>query len=149
MTQYNKYRKKIVSMLLWSWGGTLYFILEVIWKTFNNRTDQISWTMLILAIILSICLERCGAELPWNIPLSLQAMICTAVITSTEFLSGYILNVILKLDIWDYSNMPFNILGQICPQFMFLWYILSLIFIPVFDWIRYIIEGGDKPRYKL
>ena len=136
-------------MLLWTWGGTVYFILEVIWKTINGRSDQISWTMLILAIILSICLERCGAELPWSMSLPLQSLICTIVITIAEFITGYILNVRLGLNIWDYSELPFNLYGQICVQFIIIWYILCFIFIPVFDWLRYFVEGGNRPYYTL
>ena len=43
-----------------------------------------------------------------------QMLICSIIITAVEFTSGLILNVWLGLGIWDYSNMPFNILGQIC-----------------------------------
>lgn len=52
------------------------------------------------------------------------------VITAVEFIFGFIFNIILKMKVWDYSNIPFNIKGQICPVFTFIWIILSMIFIP-------------------
>ncbi|MBR2166928.1 MAG: hypothetical protein IJ920_01115 [Paludibacteraceae bacterium] len=32
-------------------------------------------------------------------------------ITAVELISGFVLNIMLKLNIWDYSNMPLNFLG--------------------------------------
>lgn len=40
-----------------------------------------------------------------------------------------------------------NILGQICPQFTLLWLVLSVVGIVILDWMRYAVEGGEKPRY--
>lgn len=85
--------RRVLSMLLWTWGGTIYFLLEVLYKTVSGHPERISWTMLLLAILLSVPLERFGAELPWEMPLVLQAAICTVAITVTELLAGLILNV--------------------------------------------------------
>lgn len=141
--------KRVLSMLLWTWGGSVYFLLEVAYKTIRGEPERISWTMLVLALILCIPIERAGAELPWECPLPLQALVCAALVTATELVAGLILNVWLGLDIWDYSELWGNLLGQICPQFAAIWWVLCLIFIPVFDWMRYAVEGGEQPHYKL
>lgn len=47
-----------------------------------------------------------------------------------------------------YSNLPGNVLGQICPQFFLIWWGLCLVFIPVFDWMWWAVCGGEKPHYK-
>lgn len=143
-----RWSDRVLSMLLWTWGGTVYFLLEVAYKTATGHPERISWTMLVLAVVLTVPLERCGAELPWGCPLWLQALACTALITATEFAAGCILNLWLDLGIWDYSNLPLNLLGQICPQYAGVWFLLCLIFIPVFDWLRYAVVGGDKPTYR-
>ena len=135
-------------MLLWTWGGTVYFLLEVAYKTATGHPERISWTMLALAVLLTMPVERCGAELPWECPLWLQALACAALVTVTEFVAGLVLNLWLGLGVWDYSDMPFNLLGQICPQYAIVWWGLCLIFIPVFDWLRYAVAGGDKPTYR-
>lgn len=141
--------RRVLSMLLWSWGGTIYFLLEVVFKTLRGKPEQISWTMLVLAILLTIPVERCGEQLPWNVPLWLQALACAVLVTAVELAAGLILNIWLRLDIWDYSHLPFNLWGQICPQFAAVWWFLCMVFIPAFDWLRWAVEGGQRPRYRL
>ena len=53
-------------------------------------------------------------------------MIGSAVITGVELIVGCIVNLILKLEVWDYSNMPLNLLGQICPLYSLLWGFLTI-----------------------
>ena len=144
-----RYSKPVLSMLLWFFGGALYFVLEVAYKTATGHPERISWTMLVVAIVLCIPVERCGAELPWECPLWLQAAACAALVTAVELVAGLLLNVWLGLGIWDYSDLPFNFMGQICPQFSLVWWALCLAFIPVFDWLRYAVEGGERPKYCL
>ena len=77
-----------------------------------------------------------------------QAGLCAALVTVTEFAAGLILNIWLGLGIWDYSGLRWNLLGQICPQFAALWFALCFVFIPIFDWLRYAVEGGQRPYYR-
>ena len=137
----------VLSMLLWTWGGTVYFLLEVAYKTATGSPERISWTMLVLAIVLCIPVERAGYQLPWACPLWLQAMACAALVTLVEFIAGCVLNLWIGLDIWDYSDIPFNLLGQICLPFSLAWWVLCFAFIPVFDWLRWAVIGGEKPKY--
>lgn len=46
-------------------------------------------------------------------------------ITIMEFATGEILNVWLRLGVWDYSEMPMNYRGQVCLPFSILWVFLS------------------------
>lgn len=141
--------RRVLSMLLWTWGGAVYFLMEVAWKTFRGEPERISWTMLVVAMLLTIPVERAGAELPWTCPLWLQALACAALATVTELLAGLIINVWLDLGVWDYSQLPGNLWGQICPQFFLLWWALCFVFIPIFDWMRYAVKGGERPQYHL
>jgi len=142
-------RKAVLSLLLWTWTGTTYFFVEVVFKTLRGRPEAISWTMLALAILLAIPLERFGAELPWDCPLWLQALICGTAITAAELAAGLVLNICLGMAVWDYSSLPGNLWGQICPQFWALWCLLSLPMIVILDWLRYAVEGGETPRYTM
>ena len=40
--------------------------------------------------------------------------------------AGLVLNCLLGFDIWDYSNVPLNLLGQVCLPYSFLWMGISL-----------------------
>ena len=144
-----RYSRPVLSILLWTWGGTVYYLLEVAYKSLTNHPERISWTMLAVAFILCIPVERCGAELPWGCPLWLQALCCAALVTAVELVAGLVLNVWLGLGIWDYSHLWGNLWGQICLQFAALWWGLCLVFIPVFDWIRWTVEGGERPHYTI
>lgn len=99
--------------------------------------------------MLSVPLERCGAELSWGLPLVLQAVICGTAITAVELLAGLVLNVWLGLGIWDYSGLPGNLWSQICPHFWALWRWLSTFGIVALDWMRYAVEGGERLHYVL
>lgn len=138
---------RVLSMLLWTWGGAVYFLLEVAYKTITNNPERISWTMLVLAILLCVPVERAGYQLPWECPLWFQASVCAAMVTATEFIAGCALNLWLGLGIWDYSGLPVNVLGQVCLPFTALWLVLCMVFIPVFDWLRWSVEGGERPHY--
>lgn len=138
---------RVLSMLLWSWGGTVYFLLEVIFKSVTGHPERISWTMLVVAILLTIPVERAGEQLPWAVPLWLQALVCAALVTAVELAAGCVINLWLGWDVWEYTAMPGNILGQICPQYSAIWWVLCLAFIPAFDWLRYAVEGGERPCY--
>ena len=142
-------RKAVLSLLLWTWTGTTYFFEEVVFKTLRGRPETISWTMLALAILLAIPLERFGAELPWDCPLWLQVLICGTAITAAELAAGLVLNICLGMAVWDYSSLPGNLWGQICPQFWALWCLLSLPMIVILDWLRYAVEGGETPHYTM
>lgn len=136
-------------MLLWSWGGTVYFLLEVAFKTLTGHPERISWTMLVVAILLTIPVERAGEQLPWAVPLWLQALCCAALVTAVELAAGCVINLWLGWDVWDYTAMPGNLWGQICPQYSAIWWVLCLVFIPMFDWLRWAVEGGVRPRYTI
>lgn len=87
--------------------------------------------------------------LPWSMSIILQGIIGSIMITLVEFLSGCYLNLYLMLGIWDYSQLPFNILGQVCLQFSLIWIILSILAVVVDDYLRYWLFDEEKPHYRL
>lgn len=76
-------------------------------------------------------------EVNQNLRMWQQCMISTIIVLIIEFISGYILNVKLNIGIWDYSSMPFNIMGQVCVLFGVFWFFLSVIAIWLDDYLRY------------
>ena len=123
-------------------GGSLYVTFEVFWRGRSH------WTMFVLAAVLFLIIG--GLNEIWTgwklIP---QAVTGAIIATVAELVTGCIVNIWLGLNIWDYSDMPGNLLGQICPQFTLLWIVLSALAIVLDDIIRWRFFGEDKPHYKL
>lgn len=71
-----------------------------------------------------------------KMPVILQMIIGAIIVTLLELVTGYILNIKLGLNIWDYSNLMFNYKGQISLIFSILWFLLSYIVIKLDDYIR-------------
>ncbi len=46
-------------------------------------------------------------------------------ITALEFIVGAVVNVRMGLHVWDYSNQPLQLYGQICLPYTLLWYGLT------------------------
>lgn len=65
-----------------------------------------------------------------------------------ELIAGYILNIRLELGIWDYSALPFNLWGQVCPQFALAWFGIMPFAIWLEDTLRWGF-GWNGKRYSL
>ena len=61
-----------------------------------------------------------------NLPALIKCLLGMTVITSLEFAVGMTVNVGLGWNVWDYSDKPLNLLGQICPQFCLAWLFISI-----------------------
>ncbi len=55
-----------------------------------------------------------------------KAVLCGLVITAVELVFGVIFNLILGLNVWNYSGEPLNLFGQICLPFTLIWVLVSL-----------------------
>lgn len=124
-------------------GGMAYCGIELLWR---GRTH---WTMFIVG---GICFLFCGSInefFSWDLALWKQMSICAVGVTGIEFLSGIIINIIFKLNVWDYSNLPFNVMGQISLLFSILWFFLSAVAIVLDDYLRYWWFDEEKPHYRL
>lgn len=138
-----KYIKSLIKYaVLFFFGGLVYYLIEILWRGYSH------WTMIILGGLCFVVVGLINNILPWNMVIELQALIGAVLITSLEFVVGLIVNVNLGWDIWDYSNVPFNFLGQICLPFSLLWYVLSIVVIFTDDYIRHIFFNEKKPVYK-
>ena len=124
-------------------GGVIYNIIEVL---FRGHTH---WTMFIVGGVCFILLGLLNEVTDWKFPLLWQAIDGGIIITVVEFITGCIVNLRLGWKVWDYSNMPFNLLGQICLPFSLLWCLLSVVGIVLDDYIRWLFFGEEKPRYTL
>lgn len=124
-------------------GGLLYVLLELLWRGWSH------WAMFILGGLCFVALGLINEALPWDMLLWKQMLLGACIVTALEFLTGCTVNLWLGWGVWDYSNLPGNILGQISPQFFVLWLLVSLAGIVLDDWLRYWWFGEERPRYRL
>ena len=108
----------LLHVLMGVFGGLVYMGIEILWRGHTH------WTM---GVIGGMCFVLIGLLDEWqdHPPLLLQMVQGACIVTVIELFSGLVLNVWLGLDVWDYSTMPGNFMGQICPQFTFAWFFLS------------------------
>ncbi len=111
---WNKCEYACISLLF---GGIGYGLLEVIWRGYTHPTMVLTGGVCFAAIVF---LNRKLLKLP----LLFRSAVCTLLVTGVEFLVGLLVNCILHLNVWDYSNEGFHLLGQICAEYTFFWFLL-------------------------
>ena len=63
-----------------------------------------------------------------GLPLCLmkKCVLSSAAICTAEFYTGCLVNLRLGWNVWDYSALPMNLMGQICPLYTLYWLLLSV-----------------------
>lgn len=99
-------------------GAAGYSTLELLWRGWTH------WTMLVVGG-LCLCVMYALAN-DTKFPRWQMWVLSAMFITTAEFVSGGIVNIALGWHVWDYTAMPGNLLGQICPVYCLLWLGLSV-----------------------
>lgn len=100
-------------------GACIYTLLEIIWRGYTH------WTMTLTGGICLVLMYMWNNVLT-NSSLPFKCLIGALSITVVEFAVGCIVNIGFGQAVWDYSNLRFNILGQVCLYFSLIWYVLSI-----------------------
>lgn len=121
-----KFKKYVVFFII---GGLGYAIIELLWR---GRTH---WSMMLAGgicfILFSVIAEKLRGQ-----RLLYKAILCALAVTAVEFIFGIVFNIILRMQVWDYSGVPLNFLGQICLLYTVIWGILGLVFVPLADFLN-------------
>lgn len=99
-------------------GAVLYGLIEVMSRGYTH------WTMVLTGGTVMVLLNLINQTRELHV--LIKCLMGAVVITSLEFCVGMIANVALGWNVWDYSDKPLNIWGQICPQFFLVWFLLSV-----------------------
>lgn len=116
--------EKILEVLVFVLGGFAYGMMEIL---FRGHTH---WTMVITGGACVLTIYMLSGWL-MSIPLIMAAATGALIVTTYEFFVGLIVNVRLGWQVWDYSALPGNIMGQICPVFTAAWFLLCLVFLGI------------------
>lgn len=114
-----KQRKFIIFLI----GSCGYGLIEILWRGHTH------WSMLCAG---GMCLNIFSviSEKMKKANAFVKAFAGCIAVTVVELILGIVFNIFLKKNVWDYSKMPLNFLGQICALYSFFWLVLSFIFIP-------------------
>lgn len=97
-----------------SFGGSFYYGIEMIFRGFSH------WSMFCVGgLVFSFCVYQ-GVKMKWKEGLWIQVLRALVVTVSLEFMTGIIFNKWMHKEIWDYSDQPLQLMGQICVPFMIL-----------------------------
>ena len=130
------------NVLLFLIGGVSYILVELLYRGYSHYS---------MFIVGGLCFVLIGllndGLFSWKMALNSQMTLSTLIITALEFAAGAILNLGFGLDIWDYSDQPYNLYGQICLLYTCFWYLLSLPAILLDDLLRDKWFGEDRELY--
>ena len=118
-------------------GGITYMGIEILWRGHSH------WTMGVLG---GICFALIGLLDEWqdHPPLWLQMLEGAMLVTALELITGLIVNRWLGWGVWDYSDMPCNLWGQVCPQFSAAWFGLSFVAVKLENLVHWLLNGGKS-----
>lgn len=106
-------------LLIFLIGSAGYSYLEVLWRGYTHWTMALTGGLCFLIIYLLNGIFASESVL-------FRSLVGATVITAVEFIVGVTVNIILKWDVWDYSSLPLNFIGQICVRYSFLWFLLCV-----------------------
>lgn len=114
MKQKIRFHELIFMFLL---SSLVYSLLEILFRGYTH------WTMTLLG-------GTCGALLyvisAWEWGIIAKGAAGAGAITALELAVGVVVNIVFRWNVWDYSQVPMNFLGQICLPFTLLWFIISM-----------------------
>lgn len=124
-------------------GGVTYYFIEILYRGYSH------FSMIIVGGLCFVLVGSINQFYKRDIPLILQMLLSVFIIDTVELISGIIINKILLLNVWDYSYMSYNFLGQISLRSSIAWFFLSLFAIYMDDLLRYKLYHEHRPKYKI
>lgn len=100
-------------------GGSIYGAIEVSFRGYTH------WSMVITGGSAMLAIYMINEALP-KMSIFIKAFAGSAVITVLELTVGMMVNRVFMMGVWDYSELPMNLMGQITPIFSLCWYALSI-----------------------
>ena len=135
-------------LIIWFTGGLLYFYLEIAFRNYSH------YSMIICGGLCFLLVGRMGREIIKRedriYKMIFKIMLYGGlIITSLEFATGVIVNIIFDMNVWSYSGLKYNLYGQISLLYSLLWALLSLVCVYLEGMIRkFIFETKNKPSLK-
>ncbi len=118
-------------MARWLWYFLIYsflgYCLERVYARCTHSPHQVRKCFLLLPLcpVYGLAMLACILWLPALELLPLQMAVGGALCTAAEYLVHWGYDRALSVRFWDYTGLPGNLHGRVCPQFALIWGILS------------------------
>ncbi len=112
-------RRIAEAAIVYTIGSLGYCLIEVLWRGYTH------WSMAITGGICFFLLYQINARFAHR-PLLWRCLAGAVTVTAVEFVVGCVVNLMLGWAVWDYSQMPMQLLGQVCLPFFLLWFLLCI-----------------------
>ena len=112
-------------------GSLLYSLIEVVFRGYTH------WTMALTGGVCFLLFYLMNFSL--NIGLFGKCFFSMFIITSLEFVVGYFVNIVFRLNVWSYAGLPFNLLGQVCLLYSVIWFLFGIPMTYLSNFIRTIV----------
>lgn len=99
-------------------GYFCYSLIEILIRGYTHWTMALTGGT-VLAILYAVNSSR-------TMTLIKSCFIGAVIITAVEFAVGVVVNIIFGWNVWDYTDIPLNLFGQICLPFSGLWFLLCI-----------------------
>ena len=106
-------------VMIYLFGAAGYVAIELLWRGYSHWTMGVTGGACFFVIYLCECVYE--DEKLWK-----KCLIGSLTITIAELVVGACVNIILEWGIWDYSNLHFNVCGQISLLYFALWFVLCV-----------------------
>lgn len=99
-------------------GFFIYSLIEIVSRGYTHWTMALTGGT-VLAILYTLNRQR-------TMTLIKSCFIGAVIITAIEFMVGIYVNRIMNWGVWDYSDVPLNVMGQICLPYSAIWFVLCI-----------------------
>lgn len=128
----NKVKYKLFEILtslgIFTVGALGYGLIEILWRGHTHPSMLLAGG-LAFSIIFVLNVRHDAASVV------LKSIACTLSIITVELLFGLIFNMLLGMNVWDYSGKMFNFYGQICLVYSLYWFVLSTVICSIFTFV--------------
>lgn len=112
-------KKILQDFSIFTFSGALYATIEIILRGHSHFSMFLAGGTCFF-IIFKIYRKNMHLSMPE------KCIISASVITIIEFVAGSIVNLWLNLNVWNYSQLSGNFLGQVCILYSVLWGFLGI-----------------------
>ena len=130
-------------LFLFVLGGSLYYMIEILYRGYSH------WTRFMAGGIIFLFAGYQSHSHSSDYPFWKETLHVWLFALCIEFSTGCLVNLRLGWNVWDYSNLPFNLFGQVCLPFALMFLPLCAAAIILDNYICYWLFQDKKPKYKI